>query len=199
MKLRVIATLVAVLAFSAASASAQYIGVFTDLCSSSCNVTAAPFTVENFYINVVRSDVLPTGGIAGAEFQVVHDFEPGTLLTPTANAASNVALGNPMTGGCDIAFPGCQVGDSVNLYSVQLVFLQAGNTTATMAVVAHTTPSSPNFACSLVWLCDDPVFTVVCVAGTEAFVNIPTYGCGVEDCTLAVEDVSWGAVKSLFN
>ena len=193
MKLRVIATLVAVMAFGAGSASAQSIGIFADLGSASCNITAAPFGAVNFYINVVGSGALVTGGVTGAEFQVLHDFEAGTILTPAANAASNVALGNPMTGGCNIAFPACQNGVSINLYSVQLVFLQNTNITASMIVDAHTTPSNVNFACSLVNLCDGPVFTAVCLSGGEAFVN------GSDNCTVAVEDVTWGEVKNLFN
>jgi len=193
MKLRVIATLVAVMAFGAGSASAQSIGLFADVGSASCNITVAPFVATDFYINVVGAGALPTGGITGAEFQVVHDFEAGTILNPAASGASNIALGNPMTGGCNIAFPGCQVGVSINLYAVQVVFLQATNITASMAVEAHTTPSNVNFACSLVNLCDGPVFTAVCLPGGSAFVN------GQGDCTVAVDDVTWGEVKNLFN
>ena len=56
MKLRVIATLVAVLAFGVGSASAQSIGIFSDAGSASCNVTSgAP---GSMYINVVGSGVI---------------------------------------------------------------------------------------------------------------------------------------------
>ena len=195
MKLRVIATLVAILAFGAGSASAQSIGIFADLGSSSCNINAPQYVATNFYINVVGSGVLAPSGVAGAEFQVLHDVTAGdVILTPTANPASNVALGNPVAGGCNIAFPSCQAGASVNLYAVSVLSINAALANKVLGIGAHNTPSNVNFQCSLVNKCDAPVFTAVCVAGGEGFLN----GSG-DPCTVAVEDVTWSKVKGLFN
>jgi len=191
MKLRVIATLVAVLAFGVGSASAQSIGIFSDLGSASCNINAPLYTPTDFYINVIGS-----AGLTGAEFQVVHSMGIGVdiLITPTANPVANVDLGNPMTGGCNIAFPGCQAGPSINLYTVSATVLNAANVTDVFMVVdGHTSPSNANFDCSLINLCDAPAFTSFCVAGGGAWMNSQT------DCNVAVEDKTWGEVKNLFN
>ena len=194
MKLRVIAALVAVLAFGAGSASAQSIGVFADLGSANCNINAALYVPTIFYINVVGSGVLVPSGINGAEFQVLHTITAGDgVMTPTPNAASNLNQGNPLAGGCNIAFPICQNGASVNLYSVQIVSFSALLANKVLSVSAHTTPSNPNFACALINKCDAPAFTAVCVAGGEGFIN------GGGNCNVAVEDVTWSKVKNLFN
>ena len=84
MKLRIIATLVAVMAFGVGSASAQSIGVFADTGSASCNITAGAFQAVDFYINAVGTGVLPSGGgIRAAEFQLLNTLEAGTVLNPT--------------------------------------------------------------------------------------------------------------------
>jgi len=196
MKLRVIATLVAVLAFGVGSASAQSIGIFADPGSASCNVNAALYVGTNFYINAVGSGALVPAGVNGAEFRVDTSFIGGAdaILTPTPNPAATLALGNPFTGGCNIGFPGCQLGASVLLYTVQIVVLNAANTTnATMIVDQHTTPSNANFACALINKCDAPIYTAFCVPGGTAFLN------GQGDCNVAVEDKTWSEVKNLFN
>jgi len=195
MKLRVIATLVAVLAFGVGSASAQSIGIFADTGSSSCNVQIPVYSqTSSFYINVVGSGALVPAGINGAEFQVLHNLTGAdAILTVVPNAGSNIALGDPMAGGCNIAFPGCQAGASVNLYEIK-VFLLNGAFTDFVSVAAHTVPSNPNFACSLINKCDGPIFTAVCVPGGAAYINDQA-----DPCQIAVEDKSWGEVKSLFN
>ena len=189
MKLRVIATLVAVLAFGVGSASAQSIGLFGDLGSASCNIAVGgPGT---FYINVVGSGVLPTGGITGAEFAVANLSTTDAFLILTPNVAANVDLGNPFSGGTNVAFPTCQTGASINLYKVDF-FASVDLTGRLISIVAHSAPNNPNFACSLVTLCDAPAFTKVCVAGGEAYIDGP-------DCNVAVEETTWSDVKSLFN
>ena len=194
MKLRVIAALVAVMAFGVGSASAQSIGIYSDLGSANCNITALLYTPVNFYINVVGSGGLVPNGINGAEFQVLHTITGAdAVMTPTPNAASNLNQGNPLAGGCNIAFPICQVGASVNLYSVQIVSFSALLANKVLSVDAHTTPSNVNFACALVNKCDAPAFTAVCVAGGQGFIN------GGGNCSVAVEDVTWSKVKNLFN
>ena len=189
MKLRVIATLVAVLAFGVGSASAQSIGIFGDLGSASCNIAVGgPGTM---YINVVGSSALPTGGITGAEFAVGNITTADAFFILTPNPAANVDLGNPFAGGTNVAFPSCQTGPSINLYHVNF-FASTDLTGRLISIVAHSVPTNPNFPCSLLNLCDAPIFTKVCVAGGEAYIDGP-------DCTVAVEETTWSDVKSLFN
>ena len=195
MKLRVIATLVAVLAFGVGSASAQSIGIFADTGSSSCNIQIPIYSqTSSFYINVVGAGSLVPTGINGAEFKVIHNFTGADgILTVIPNAASNVALGDPMAGGCNIAFPGCQNGPSINLYEIKVFLLNAAYTDF-VSIGAHDAPSNENFACSLINKCDAPIFTAVCVPGGAAYINDTA-----DPCQIAVEEKSWGEVKSLFN
>ena len=197
MKLRVIATLVAVLAFGVGSASAQSIGIFSDLGSASCNIAAPLYTPTTFYINVIGSEsILPISGMTVAEFRVANTLNIGVtaLVTSVPNAAANIPIGDPFVGGALLAFPVCQNGPSINLYAVNFTSINdAANANQLLSVVAHNTPSNANFDCSLINLCDGPTFTSFCVAGGEAWLNSPT------DCTVAVEEKSWGAVKTLFN
>jgi hypothetical protein len=149
----------------------------------------APVT---FYIHAVLGGDAAAGGITGAEFRVdnVPTSGEGWFVTPTANAASNVAIGNPIAGGCNIAFPSCQTGSAVLLYTVS-GFATTGPS-RTFITDRHTTPSNPQFPCPLLVLCDAPVFTKICVGAGEAFLNRGT-------CTVGVEEKSWSSVKSLFN
>jgi len=193
MKLCVIATLVAVLAFGVGSASAQDIGIFADLGSASCNIAALPSTATNFYINVIGS-----AGITGTEVKVQHNLDIAGLsifITPFANPLSSVSLGDIFgPEGGNIAFSGCQVGPSINLYRIQTLSLSpTANNDQLLSIVAKTPPSNVNFDCPLINLCDDPQFTAVCVAGGAAWMN------STNDCTVAVEEKTWGEVKNLFN
>ena len=192
MKLRVIATLVAVLAFGVGSASAQSIGLFADAGGASCNVSviSGPATL---YILAVGADALVPSGMAGAEFRVVNNAPAGTFFINTANPAANVALGDPMAAGCNIAFPGCQAGAVVNLYTVTMFPPAPVAANSIWSVDQHTVPTNPNFQCALLNKCDAPFFTAYCVAGGEAIIN------GSGNCNVAVEEASWSGVKSLYN
>jgi hypothetical protein len=194
MKLRVIATLVAVLAFGVGSASAQSIGVFADPGSSSCNIAGT--SVISFYVNVVGSGSLSPAGITGAEFRLDVPWGPadaaGVFETP--NPAASVNVGASILVGKNIAFPACQVGPSIGLYTVTvLVANPAAFNDITVGILPHTTPSNVNFQCPVVNQCDAPAFTAVCVPGGEAFIN------SQRDCTVAVQEKTWSEVKNLFN
>jgi len=133
-----------------------------------------------------------TGGITGAEFRV-DGWPAGWFGAPTRNPAANIDVGSPIAGGTNIAFPTCQSPDG---NGIVLLFTINGLATSVpsnlvLKTLPHTVPSNPNFVCPLVTICDD-VFTKVCVAGGEAFINGPT-------CNVAVTPASWSTVKSLYN
>jgi len=192
MKVRVIASLVMALCLSVGSASASSIGVYFAADGSDCDadgvVPFAPFFT--YVVGVLGGDAASTG-LSGAEFRL-DGIDPAWFNTITPNPISNLALGNPTTGGCNIAFPGCMRGPNVLLYTIQSLALApvAGRV---LAIRQHTVPSNPNFLCSLVTLCDGPVFTKLCVSGGEAFLNLQ------RPCTVGVEQKSWSQVKSMFN
>ena len=78
-----------------------------------------------------------------------------------------VNLGNP-TGSADIA------------------------TDTRIEIVAGTPPSSPEFPCPILTLCDAPALTKVCVPGGPFFIN-PTVW-----CTDPVAPKTWSVVKNLY-
>jgi len=193
MKLRVIAPLVVALALAASTASAQSIGVYFDPNAASCSGTVLANTPTTWYILALLGGPV-AGGISGAEFR--EDGTPaGWFMTPNPNPASNLALGNPNTGGCNIAFAGCQPGTGgvVLLYTVS-GFATSPVVNNTLSINRHTSPSNPLFICPLVTLCDGPVFTKVCVRAGEGFINRSG-----NPCTVAVEQKSWSNVKALYS
>ena len=157
---------------------------------SDCTLTAQPFTPFFTYIMVSPG----TAGIRGAEFRM-DGVDPAWFNTVTPNAAANVAIGNPILGGCNIAFPACQVapGGVVLLYTIQSLAL-APITSRQFPIRAHTTPGNPNFVCPLTVLCDDPVFTKECGFGMASCVN----AAGECWCSFAVQSQTWSRVKQLY-
>ena len=190
MKLR-IATLLAILCLAAGSAAAQSIGVYWDTAAANCNGSNAPFTQGTMYVLGIRGGAAGAG-LTGAEMRV-SGFPSTWFPSATANPASNVAIGNVMDSGANIAFPMCQAGSGnvILLYTVGY-FAADEQANRVVTVLKHTAPSNPNFQCPLMVLCDAPVFTKVCVLGSSGIINGPP-------CTVAVETTSWSAVKGLFN
>ncbi len=196
MKVRVIASLVMASCLAVGSANASSIGIFFAPDASSCSGTAAPFTPFFTYIVAVLGGDAAATGITGAEFRA-DGYDCAWFNTPTPAPASNLSLGNPLcpqpTGnGVNIAFPSCQSGSSVLLFTIQSLALGAV-TPRTLSIKQHTVPSNPNFQCALFTLCDQS-FSKICVSGGEAFLNQSG-----APCTVGVEQKSWSGVKSLYN
>ena len=189
MKVRVIASLVMALCLTVGSANASSIGVFFAPDASDCDGTAAPFVPFFTYVIALLGGDAAAGGITGAEFRL-DGIDPTWFNTVTPNPASNVSIGNPITGGVNIAFPSCQGGTQVLLYTIQSVALNP-IPARTLQIDRHTTPPNPNFQCPLVTLCDAE-FTKVCVPGGTAFLN-------GGPCNIAVEEKTWSKVKGLYN
>ncbi|MFQ5600135.1 MAG: hypothetical protein ACE5G2_06235 [Candidatus Krumholzibacteriia bacterium] len=187
MKLRVIVTLLTV-AVAAGSASGQSIGLFSDPGCASCNLATTPGIPATLWIGMATGGSV--SGIKGAEFRV-DGLPAGWLTISTPNPAANLALGDPFAGGCNIAFPECQVGACINLYTVTVIPFSS-DVDVVCVVDKHSSPSNPNFLCALVNLCDAPLFTKVCVGAGSMFINSQA------DCTVAVEETTWSSVKSLY-
>ena len=129
--------------------------------------------------------------MTGAEFRV-EPFDLDWITTVTRNPFSSVAIGNPIAGGCNIAFPSCQAPPSVLLYTIRVLALTPVSPRI-LSVLPHSTPSNPNFICPLLTNCSAPVFGKVCAEGLNACVN-RTQTC----CVLATEASTWTQVKSLY-
>jgi hypothetical protein len=192
MRVRVIASLVMVLGLAAGSASGSSIGIYFAADGTDCDATAAPFSPVNWWILGHFYGDAAVDGITGVEFRV-DGWPAGWFGTPTKNAAFGTELGNPLTGGVNLAAATCQTGAGgwITLYSVSGFATSAVGPT-TMAVNMHTNPSNPNYLCPLMVLCDIPVYTKICVSGGEAFLNGGA-------CTVGVEPATWSQVKGLYN
>ena len=211
MKLRVMAMTLAIVATAFGSALAQSggtIGIFADNMGTSCDITTTLYVQTEFFILANPNTANTAGGVNGAEFRIVGDPSTGGIVTAVANPASNVALGNPFEiaanppgskGGCNIAFPTCQLPDAqgfVLLYTVQ--YFPTAVVSVDMQVDRADPPSNPSLAnCPLINACDAPVFTAVCAVGGRAYMNPTVPGAA---CTeVAVQENTWSEVKSLYS
>ena len=156
------------------------------------NGAVAPFTPFVFYIGAVLGGDQFAAGMTGAEFRLTG-VDTAWFTTVTPNPLASLSIGNPVTTGCSIAFATCQTGSFVLLYTIQSLAL-APITPRVLEVVAHSTPSNPNFICPLLTNCSAPVFGKECVQGGQAGLNTPFC-----PCCPAVESSTWSRVKSLYN
>lgn len=177
--------------FGAGAAQASSIGVFFAPDGSDCDGTATPGVPFTVYIGAVLGGDAAAGGIFGAELSL-DGCDPAWLAIVTPAPTSNLALGNPVLGGCNIAFPSCQPGPFVPLYTIQFTS-PAPIAPHVLWINHHHFPSQPMWFSPLLVKCDAPVYTLVPVSGGQAFLNHPD-----RVCTVSVESRSWGTVKSLF-
>jgi hypothetical protein len=168
------------------------IGVAWDPEGLVCEQSVAPGTVGTFYILAYLTGFFG-GGTTGAEFRVDGFPSEWFMIGVTPNPQSNIQLGNPMAGGCNIAFPNCQTGTNqvALLYTVQF-YAPSLVTERVLSVQRHTTPSNPDFACPRLVTCDAPCFCASCSIGGTAAINFP------EHCVVGVASRSWSEVRSLY-
>ena len=171
------------------------IGIYFDREGTQCSGTIAPGQPVKVYV-VARMEGLSECGIAGAEFRFTGI--PDAWMTHAVPNPEIVALGDPLLEGTAIGFQ-CkrpEDGSSV-LYEIDVVADEMVNDVQ-FQIEPRNPPANPNFACPLLVLCDRPIYTKVCVSGFECFVN-PTKALP-DRCAapVAVEDMTWTRVKSLF-
>lgn len=167
------------------------VGVYFDENAVHCDGVINPLEPVDLYIVVKPDRAQLPDGLSGAEFRV-EPFDLDWITTITPNPFSNVAIGNPIAGGCDIAFAFCQVPPNVLLYTIRVLAITPVSPRI-LTVMAHSTPSNPNFNCPSLLNCSAPLFTRFCVEGLTACVN-REQTC----CILATEASTWTQVKSLY-
>ena len=174
----------------AARAHAQSIGIFFDPQGASCSATIpSGGTGTMFIMSVLGGGV--AGGTTGAEFRV-DGFPSAWFANIVPSPASNLQIGSPLSGvGCNIAFPMCQTGSVVLLYTVSF-FASTQVVNQYVRCLARNPPLNPSFPCPLMTRCGFP-FDIVCGTGGEGILN-PT-GSG---CTVAAEPATWSRVKRLY-
>jgi hypothetical protein len=189
---------------SVALAQDGTLGVYLDTAGTVCDGTTGGSTLDgSIWVNLSGATAT---GIVGAEFRVDNTFANDYLIAVTPNPNSNVTFGNPFnTLGANIVFPGCQTGTAgrVELYTFTVIELtNPAPEDAWLTVRSHFNNSNANFDCPLVNLCDDPVFTTVCLGARDsdhwrAVVN-PSLGTQGDCTAVAVEEATWSSVKGMF-
>lgn len=175
-----------------AVAGASHIGIFFSQDGTVCDRTLEAGSQLNIYVIANLGGDAASAGITGAEFRLTG-IPTDWFINVQANPAANVNLGS-ITTGCNIAFPSCQTGISVLLYTINAFAVTAGNEIV-LRIERHAIPSNPSWPCPLVVLCDQPVFTKLCVSGACALINpIIPRTC----CILGVEAQTWSNVKALY-
>lgn len=178
------------------NASASMIGVYFDSLGTDCETTQPLYAFGRLYLLALLYDDAAAEGITGAEFRL-DGFPWDWWPTVTPNPAASTTLGNPLTGGCEIAFSECQTGIVAGPGSPAVVLLYTvdyfSTTLVTNHVLAVRVRSSP-----LPWWepsltrCDAPMYSRIMVPGGQAAFNYPGF------CTTAVENRSWGSIKQLY-
>jgi hypothetical protein len=198
---RSLASIAAALGLVATSAVQAQIngtlGVYFDDRGTECTSTLAPGAARFLYVLV-----LPEGdtrrGISGVEFRLDVSRAPGysfsreTVIMPEVAVWVGTAVGGDpglnlsFTRGCESRFP-------VPIIRLQVQNL-GGGTDGVVAVAPRNPPTNRNFPCALVTLCDDPVFTAICITPGIAVLN-PS---GSIKCGSSAEASEWGRVKELY-
>jgi hypothetical protein len=167
-----------ILAFAAPVFAADaYIGLFADNMHSDCDVYLAggfmPFNVWVWFI-------APSVGVQAAEYRVVP---PAYVIvsTPTINPDISVSLGDALAG-ISVAFYNCQPG-----------------WVWTQNIACYLTAAGPGY----VMADRRPDVSAIQIASCE--LGNPIYPAVVlnhlaigQECVVATEESSWGAIKSLF-
>jgi len=141
------------------------------------------------------------GGITGVECRI-DNSNSSAYLTSFTEEPGSIYIGNMMLTGANIAFGTCQTGPRVKLGTLSILELSTAMD-VTLTVRQRYEPTNTNFPCALAVLCDDPVFTTICIGAPNsdhwrAVVN-PSDGVSGDCQPVAVEATSWSAVKGLFN
>ncbi len=215
--------------------TAPTIGIYTDLAGTQCTGTTVNGVLQG---SIWANDV---DGLTGAEFAVYcsQDWRRDFLLQFTPEPSAALQLGNPLRcpshdisvyggvrcpgwcwdaygvqqGGTNLAFPACQTGSRVRLFTFLLVEKTPTRDIA-LHITDHATPSNPYFCCPLITLCDGPVYTKLCVnepdymgmyaprGEPDAIINpqdrSPALCPSASGVPLNVRPASWSALKNLY-
>jgi hypothetical protein len=175
--------------------------VYSDPFAGNCGATVQPFSPGTLYVvAVLYPDAC--AGISGAEFRV-DNFPSEWFPNSTPSAAANIVTGNPLAGGAYLGFPLCQMGNGgvVLLYTISF-FVTSQRSDVHLEVRQSTTPRRPEFQCPVLFLCDAPAFTGMCVPGRPGLINSPSpccLECVPGYCNVPTQPRTWSEVKKLYD
>ena len=199
--LAVFSLLLAAVAFVPTLSATTTLGVWRDQYASECPAIQL-FTPVQVYV-VATLAPAACGGITGAEFRLAG-WPTSWFYTPVQGPGIPID-GNPFQEGARVAF-GCQASEpgAVTVLAITVIATtQVFDVPVT--VLAHSSPSDPQFACPVLKLCDSPVFTSVCATGVQTWINAPFAFCPCQSelcsapCPIGVEPNSWSGIKRLYD
>lgn len=177
------------------AATSPSIGVFLDRNCTMCSGTATLLVPFTFYIAARLEPSLD--GISGAEFRVLGlPASWNTIYVPMVVEPSPglLVVGDPFGSGVNVAFAsGCSsTGGCVPLFTCYVTPF-ATEPNVRMSIRFRPTPwNCGALCCPILWRCDPPEYTVMCVLGGEAVFNGPP-------CTVGVEQATWTQVRRLYD
>ena len=194
----------ALVAGTSAQAADGTIGVYLDAAGTTCSAPfVGPIVIGSVWMNL---DGSTAGGMTGVEFRIDNSNQsayPVSFSVDDTPGNGVVQLGNPFLGGCNIAFPSCQTGTAGRVHLGDLTILE--NSVAAdvfLTVRQHYTPNNDLYTCPLATLCDEPVYTAVCLSTPNSDhwrSVINSTGIITGDCVpVAVAPATWTQVKSVF-
>lgn len=162
-----------------------------------CQITAPPGQLTEFFI-LGDPEFF---GLSGAEFRVVG-LPPEWTVVAEPSPQAVISLGDPFVDGVNIAFATCSTDPVALLYTVS-VMPSGPTTTALLAVCGHETPTNPHFTGAVITGCTIPGFSLVVASTTHFGINQTAPDCDIKFSTtscqiVGVEQVHWGAVKSMY-
>lgn len=171
------------------------IGIYFDPEGTQCSGTITPGQPGKLYV-VARMEGMSECGVAGAEFRFTGI--PEAWMTNVVPMPDIVAIGDPLLDGAAVGFHCKRPEDGTSvLYEIDVAASELVEDLQ-LAVVQRDPPSNPNFSCPQLVLCDRPIFTKVCVAGFECFVNATKAVPDRCSTLVPVSAISWTRIKSLF-
>lgn len=181
------AALAACLVLAWTPARAQFVGtIFIVPCQANIPV----FSTQTFEVLVCLEGPI-FDGVTAAEFRI-NGLPNGWTTLVRPNPEASVVSGDLFGAGARIAFPACEAGNQPPLLELfEFDLTPTDDTRDVLINVAATIPPDPELDCALVRRCDASM-SKTCVNGFGAWIN----GGG---CPLAVESVTWGRVKALYD
>jgi hypothetical protein len=169
------------------------LGVFFDPNAQNCSGNVPTAGTATLYVCFVPLGSA-SGGITGVEFRI----DPGNggylLQSASTVGAGWYLLGDPISGGANVAFGECLSGTAIAILRFAVLNPGGGASDTELHVIAKTRPSNPNFVCPLVTLCDEPRYTALCVEGGKTILN-PS---APRPCGSGQEQTEWSKVKALY-
>jgi len=160
-------------AFAAAAprldALTSNIGVYFDAGGVTCDARfpTSPVVFSIYILGHTGPDL--GDGMTAAEFRV-DGADPAWTTLVAGSPSASLSLGDPLQGGCLIAFASCQGGSPANLvllYGVQVIAIDPIGPRV-LEVKGHTAPAAPQFQCPNMVNCSAPAFGRSCVDGLRA-------------------------------